>query len=267
MRVFSVPSSAPFLRTLIAALVHGELVDGFEARAEPERLAQATLYLPTRRAGRMARDIFLDVLDTDAVLLPRIFTLGGIDEDEVAFAEPEPFSGSDALELPPKLNELQRRLLLAQMIGAWAKGITPQDRTQVPLVVGGPASTLALADVLARLMDDMVTRKVDWRALDGLVRDALDTYWQLTLRFLNVARDVWPDILSAYGGIEPAARRDSDRGRSRAADPAPRRAGDRRRFHRFDADHREFSTPSAGCRKARWCCRGSTPISTRRRGN
>ena len=77
MRVFSVPSSAPFLRTLIAGLVDGRLVDGFEARARPERLAQATLYLPTRRAGRMARDIFLDVLDTDAVLLPRIFTLGG----------------------------------------------------------------------------------------------------------------------------------------------------------------------------------------------
>jgi ATP-dependent helicase/nuclease subunit B len=208
MRVFSVPSSAPFLRTLIAALVDGKLVEGFNARAQPERLAQATFYLPTRRAGRMARDVFLDVLDTDAVLLPRIFTLGGIDEDEIAFAEPEQLSGPDALDLAPQFNELQRRLLLAQMIAAWAKGITPQDPTQVPLVVGGPASTLALADDLARLMDDMVTRKVDWRALDGLVPDALDTYWQLTLRFLNVARDVWPDILAAYGGIEPAARRD-----------------------------------------------------------
>jgi ATP-dependent helicase/nuclease subunit B len=94
------------------------------------------------------------------------------------------------------------------MIAAWAKGITPPDPAQAPLVVGGPASTLALADDLARLMDDMVTRKVDWRALDTLVPDALDTYWQLTLRFLNIARDVWPDILAAYGRIEPAARRD-----------------------------------------------------------
>ena len=208
MRVFSVPSSAPFLRTLIAALIDGRLVDGFEARTHPERLAQATLYLPTRRAGRMARDVFLDVLDTDAVLLPRIFTLGSIDEDELAFAEPERLSGSDGLDLPPTLNELQRRLLLAQMIAVWAKGITPPDPTQAPLVVGGPASTLALADDLARLMDDMVTRKVDWRALDALVPESLDTYWQLTLRFLNVARDVWPDILAAYGRIEPAARRD-----------------------------------------------------------
>jgi ATP-dependent helicase/nuclease subunit B len=208
MRVFSIPTSAPFLRTLIAALIDGELVEGFEARTNPERLVEATLYLPTRRAGRMARDVFLDVLDADAVLLPRIFTLGGIDEDELAFAEPALLSGPDGLDLPPTFDELQRRLLLAQMISVWAKGITPQDPGQAPLVVGGPASTLALASDLARLMDDMVTRKVAWGALDALVPEALDTYWQLTLRFLNVARDVWPDILSAYGRIEPAARRD-----------------------------------------------------------
>ena len=34
---------------------------------------------------------------------------------------------------------------------------------------GSAASTLALADDLARLMDDMVIRKVEWSALDGLV--------------------------------------------------------------------------------------------------
>ena len=87
MRVFSVPVSAPFLRTVIAALVDGRLVDGFNARAHPEKLAQATLYLPTRRAGRMAREIFLDELKADAVLLPRIVALGDIDEDELAFAQ------------------------------------------------------------------------------------------------------------------------------------------------------------------------------------
>ena len=54
---------------------------------------------------------------------------------------------------------LQRRLLLAQLIAAWAKQIRPGDPSQAPLVVGGPASTLALADDLARLMDDMVTRE------------------------------------------------------------------------------------------------------------
>src|ERR1700726_4624133 len=87
MRVFSVPLSVPFLRTVVAALVDGRLVDGFEARAQPERLARVTLYLPTRRAGRMAREIFLDELKSDAVLLPAIVALGDIDEDELAFAE------------------------------------------------------------------------------------------------------------------------------------------------------------------------------------
>ena len=207
MRVFSVPLSVPFLRSVIAALVDGRLVDGFEARANPERLAQATLYLPTRRAGRMAREIFLDELKTDAAVLPRIIALGDIDEDELAFAQAAS-PGLSALEIPPAMDGLQRRLLLAQLITLWARQIRPVDPTQAPLVTGGPDSTLALADDLARLMDDMVTRKVDWRALDGLVPDALDQYWQLTLQFLTIARETWPNILSAYGRIEPAARRD-----------------------------------------------------------
>src|ERR1700730_14616373 len=114
MRVFSVPASAPFLRTVVAALVDGRLVDGFEARTHPERLAQATLYLPTRRSGRMVREIFLDELGTEAVLLPRIVALGDIDEDELAFAEEDDSHGGAAtLELPPSLGELERKLTLA----------------------------------------------------------------------------------------------------------------------------------------------------------
>src|ERR1035438_9658082 len=102
MRVFSVPVSVPFLRAVIAALVDGRLVDGFEARARPERLAQATLYLPTRHAGRMAREIFLEELKTDAVLLPLIVALGDIDEDELAFAEEaEQYGGAGAPALSP----------------------------------------------------------------------------------------------------------------------------------------------------------------------
>lgn len=77
-----------------------------------------------------------------------------------------------------------------------------------PLVVGGPASTLALAGDLARLMDDMVTRGVGWEALDGLVPDQLDQYWQHSLEFLAIARQAWPAYLREIGKIEPAARQD-----------------------------------------------------------
>ena len=204
MRVFSVPVSVPLLRAVIAALVDGRLVDGFEARDNPLNLAQATLYLPTRRAGRLAREIFLDELKTDAAILPRIVALGDIDEDELAFAEgAEQFGGLAPLDIPPRLGELERRLTLAHLVAAWAK-----SPVSAPLVVGGPASTLALAGDLARLMDDMVTRGVAWEALDKLVPDQFDKYWQHSLEFLRIARKAWPEHLKEIGRIEPAERRD-----------------------------------------------------------
>lgn len=203
MRVFNVPSSAPFLRTVIAALIDGRLVEGFSARENPERLADATIYLPTRRAGRIAREIFLDVLNTGAAVLPRIVTLGSIDDDDIAFADTNVQS---AFDLPPALGDLERRFLLAQMIAAWAKSIKPEDPLRAPIVVGGAASTLALAGDLARLMDDFAARGVSWDRLDTLVPDQLDEHWQSTFKFLSIAKNVWPGILTAQGKIEPMAR-------------------------------------------------------------
>ena len=86
-RVFSIRSSDPFLPTLIGALLAGELVPGFPANRDPLALAGATVYLPTRRACRLARDIFLDVTGQEAAILPRIVALGDVDEDEIAFAQ------------------------------------------------------------------------------------------------------------------------------------------------------------------------------------
>lgn len=207
MRVLNVPSSARFLHTVIEALIDGKLVEGFSARENPERLADVTLYLPTRRAGRMAREVFLDVLKTDAVVLPRIIPLGSVDEDEIEFARAEAPAVS-ALDIPPALDGLQRRLTLARLVTAWATRLPQQDSSAAPLVAGGPASMLALADDLARLIDDMVIRKVDWHSFDKLVPDEHDKYWQLTLEFLQIAKERWPEHLREIGLIEPMARRD-----------------------------------------------------------
>ena len=207
MHVFNVPSSARFLHTVIEALIDGNLAEGFSARANPERLADVTLYLPTRRAGRMAREVFLDVLKTDAVVLPRIIPLGSVDDDEIEFAASE-FGSTTALDIPPALDGLQRRLTLARLVTAWATRLPQQDASAAPLVAGGPASMLGLADDLAHLIDDMVIRKVDWRAFEKLVPDEHDKYWQLTLKFLQIAKDRWPEHLQESGLIEPMARHD-----------------------------------------------------------
>src|SRR5208282_3147520 len=114
-RVFTIPASAPFLPTLIEAWLSGRL--GFAAPADPLELAAATLYLPTRRACRLARDAFLQVHKGGAAILPRIVAIGDIDEDELAFAEAA--SGdlaAEALALPESLGGLERRLLLTRLV-------------------------------------------------------------------------------------------------------------------------------------------------------
>ena len=62
-KVFNIPASAPFLPTLFRELRAGKLLPGFPGDDGPFALANATIYLPTRRACRLARDIFLDTLD------------------------------------------------------------------------------------------------------------------------------------------------------------------------------------------------------------
>src|SRR6478735_9006281 len=121
-KVLTIPASAPFLPTLIGALRDGTLVPGFPAEGDPLALAAATLYLPTRRACRLARDVFLDVLAGEATILPRIVPIGDVDEDEIAFSEATAGGiASEALALPDAIGGFERRMLLAQLILKWVK--------------------------------------------------------------------------------------------------------------------------------------------------
>ncbi len=234
-RVFTIPASAPFLPTLIEALTSGKL--GFAMPRDPLALASATLYLPTRRACRLAHDAFLDVLKADAALLPRIVPLGDIDEDEIAFAEAATGGlAADALALPEALGGTERRLLLTQLIVKWANSAELHGASGAPLVAQTPAAACALADDLARLMDDMTMRGVSWDRLDDLVPERFDNFWQLTLRFLQIARKAWPDVLREQRTDRAcgAARR-ADQGRNRAPCQARRWTGDCSRVDRFDS--------------------------------
>jgi len=208
-RVFTIPPSAPFLPTLIKALMQDRLGLGFAPGSDPLALAGVTIYLPTRRACRLAQDVFLDVLKTDAAILPRIVPIGDVDEDEIAFAEAAIGETAGAtLDLPKSLDGLARTLPLAELILKWANTIAPRDHGRAPLVANSPASAFALAQDLARLMDDMTTRQVGWDRLDGLVPDELDRYWEFMLEFLKFIHPAWLSHLKETGRIEPAERRD-----------------------------------------------------------
>src|SRR5205085_8339757 len=104
---------------------------GFKPGVAPLALASATIYLPTRRACRLAQRIFLDVLKSDAAILPRIVPIGDVDEDELIFAEAVSGDSADAaLELAEALDGLGRTAPLAALILKWAETIAPRVRGQ-----------------------------------------------------------------------------------------------------------------------------------------
>jgi len=140
--VFNIPASAPFLPALIDALREGRLVPGFPAGRDPLELARATLYLPTRRACRLAREVFLDTLAGDAAILPRIVALGDLDEDEIAFADAATAELAEAaLRLPPAIAPLERRLLLAELILQWANSPEMRGAEGSHLIANTPSAS------------------------------------------------------------------------------------------------------------------------------
>ena len=269
-RVFTIPASAPFLPTLIAALMEDRLVLGLSgpARSAGAGGGDASICRPGAPAGWRSRS-FLDVLGATPRSCRASCRSAMSTRTRSCSPKPRPATiAGDALDLPDALER-------ARAQGA-AGATDPANGPQRPemrgdgnlsLVANSPAAALALAGDLARLMDDMMTRQVPWDRLDELVPDDIDEYWQNTLRFLKIAREQWPAILAERGTHRAGrAPRPADRCGGRAARDSTR-AGDRRRLHRLDAGDRDAARDHRrACRTARWCCPGSTPISTTRPG-
>src|SRR6187397_2042508 len=79
-RVFTIPAGAPFLPTLADALVSGRLAP--LASGDPLALADATVFLPTRRAVRAFREALIERLGGGTAILPRILPVGDVDEED-----------------------------------------------------------------------------------------------------------------------------------------------------------------------------------------
>jgi len=205
--VFTIPAYAPFLATLAVRLLAGEIVPGFPNPADPLDLARATILVPTRRAAQALRAELLAATGRAAVALPTIMALGDFENAESPLLSEGPDVGP-----PEAVSELGRRIALTRLIRAWSSALVDAVEGEdgqpaaAPIVASSPAAAFALAGELGALIDEMTIEGVDWRALDKIVPDRFDRYWEITLRFLRIAAEAWPDWLAAHGLIDQVAR-------------------------------------------------------------
>jgi ATP-dependent helicase/nuclease subunit B len=209
-RIYSIPASLPFLKTVASTLIDGQLVPGFTYDpADPLALADVTVYVPTRRSARVLRSEFVDLLGGRSAILPVIRALGETDDDSGFFDEVTPA----LLDMAEPLSGPTRLLELARLVLAWRNRL-PAAVTAVhaesPLVApASPADAVWLARNLADIIDAMETEELDWLALDNLDVSNHALWWQLTAAFLKIASEYWPARLTELNRSSPSLRRNA----------------------------------------------------------
>ncbi|MEL6967051.1 MAG: double-strand break repair protein AddB, partial [Pseudomonadota bacterium] len=198
--VFSIPPGAPFLPTLVGALLDGQLLDGFRPSDDPLTLASTTIWVPTRRAARVLVRAFSDSLSPQGILLPAIRTFGDADDASARLElDPDP---------QPTMEPLERQILLSRMIDAWSGTMNATAKTLYEgrdvLVPSSQSDALWFAADLARLMDTVATEEVDWSTLLDLSPPDHGAWWELTTEFLKIATQTWPAVLAERGASDPA---------------------------------------------------------------
>ncbi|WP_330082770.1 double-strand break repair protein AddB [Methylocystis iwaonis] len=216
--VFTIAPGAPFLETFVEAFLAGEIVSALSRETPPLAMARTTIYVPTQRAARALRTQFARAFDKGATLLPRILPLGGLEERETTALFGDFSDDFDAAALP-QIEELERRLLLAQLIVKWSEAVGAAivsadgqgdfiyDDSEPFLVASSPAGAYALAADLSALVDEFNIEDIPADAIDRAIDDsAFDPYWSITTTFLRIALQQWPQMLQEMGRVDASER-------------------------------------------------------------
>jgi ATP-dependent helicase/nuclease subunit B len=218
-RVFTIAPGAPFLKTFADALFAGRIVEAYSARVGPLELADATIYVPTQRAGRALAGELAPAAGCPSLLLPRILPLGALEaaESDLQLVEAGPEIAFEP-GVPEAAGEIFRRMRLTELTLTWAQALSHAivsvdrsgkyecDERDLPLVATTFADAWHMSGELAHLIDELIIEDVAWKKLDPLALPEFDDYWRLTLDFLNIAITEWPKILAELGLVDKARR-------------------------------------------------------------
>lgn len=158
-------------------------------------LAEGMILLPSNRARSAVQAAFVRAGGA-GLLMPRLAVIGDADLDEnIALALD---AIDEAAPMPPAIDALKRRLMLAALI----ERHNPADE---PPITG--AAAFQLAEGLGRVIDQLHYEEVTPRRLIDLDLEAFAAHWQASLVRLRLLVDHWPAMLAATGHIDRAARR------------------------------------------------------------
>jgi ATP-dependent helicase/nuclease subunit B len=186
--LFTIAAGADFAESLAKGLIE-------RVGSDPLGLSRTIIYLPTRRAARGFGDAFARVLGGSA-LLPQFRALGDSEEDDLAFD-----ALNEGVDLPPAIDPIRRQLLLAALVRRW--DAQARDGTL------NFTQSMALADSLADVMDEIERQDADLSLLGDLAPAALAEHWQKVSGFLKLIQNAWPDLLQSEGKMNPVARRNT----------------------------------------------------------
>ncbi|HRJ12380.1 MAG TPA: double-strand break repair protein AddB, partial [Alphaproteobacteria bacterium] len=178
MKLSYIPAGVDFLKTLAQ-----HLRDNSTITQTP--LSHYQILLPTRRAVRTLQE-YLTPPDGTAAFLPRMDAIGDLDDDILTLHLPD-------LEIPPVISNTARLGQLMQMI---------QARQEMPL-----PRALALAEALAKLMDEATLREISLSQLSDLVTGDIAEHWHISLNWLQIIIQEWPQQLAARGEVDSAQAR------------------------------------------------------------
>ncbi|RYY24780.1 MAG: double-strand break repair protein AddB [Sphingomonadales bacterium] len=181
LHLFTIPTHRAFADALAAGLIARFGGDALG-------LARGTVLVPNNRAKRAIQDAFVRA-SGGGLLLPRLVAIGDPELDEAVFEAVE-----DTDPVPPAVDPLQRRMILARLI--------QESGAQVDA-----AEAVRLAGELASTLDQLLIEEVQPQALKDLDLGDLSAHWERSLALFEIVLKRWPVELAGLGRVDLAERR------------------------------------------------------------
>lgn len=167
------------------------LAEAWAAHVPVGNGGRGMIILPTRRAVRALSAAFLAQSARQALILPRIVSLGDIDEVSVFF--------STGLKLLPAMRDTRRNALLSALI------LARRGEGGSPVTAAGAWS---LARELSSLVDEAARSHIQLHSNIGNLADVdLSVHWQRTVSFLSIVTEHLPRIMKQQKALSAEDRR------------------------------------------------------------